>query len=150
MAHILLIEDDSQLRDMLALALGRAGYRVSCAENGCQGLAVLKQTPVDVIVADLYMPEMDGLEVLRAFRRECGQVPVIAISGGSRQIGVDYLKAARVLGAAVTLAKPFACDELVAAVDRVRSGPGARGGGRAEPVAQRGLLKVVAADGTGT
>jgi len=112
--RVLVIEDKGDMRDFLRVALEGAGHEVLTAEHGQQALAYLNGHKVDVVLTDLFMPEMDGIEVIAALRRQFPRVKVLAMSG---RPGVDYLTVAKELGAARILRKPFAMDELLSAVE---------------------------------
>lgn len=112
MAIILVIEDEPLVRDTIRLSLETAGYKVIVASDGREGVAILKHTSVDIVVTDLIMPEQEGLETIKILRRDHPAVKIIAISGGGRHIGTDYLKAASLLGAHFALHKPFTMAHL--------------------------------------
>ena len=112
--RVLVIEDNAGTRDLLRLTLEGAGHEVVTASHGQEGLGYLNGHKVDVVVTDLFMPEMDGIEVIAALRARFPGVRVVAMSG---RPGVDYLSVARELGAARILRKPFSMDELLAAVN---------------------------------
>lgn len=114
MATILLIDDEDQARTLFQVALEGAGYRVLTAENGKHGLRLLQHQEADLILVDIFMPEMDGLEVIRLLRTSRPAIKIIAISGGSGER--DYLDTAKYLGANDTLKKPFSLQELLQAV----------------------------------
>jgi DNA-binding response OmpR family regulator len=116
--RVLVIEDNPGLRDLVRLTLESTGHEVLTATHGAEGLAYLGEHAVDLVITDLFMPEMDGIEVIAALRRRFPGVKVVAMSG---RPGVDYLTVARELGAARILRKPFAMDELLSAVDGVRA-----------------------------
>ena len=111
--RVLIIEDNGDMRDTLRLALEGAGHDVVTASHGQEGIGYLNGHKVDVVLTDLFMPEMDGIEVIAALRRQFPGVRVVAMSGHS---GVDYLSVAKELGAARILRKPFAMDDLLSAV----------------------------------
>lgn len=115
MANILLIDDDEALRDVLAIFLGEADHEVRLAANGKQGLMLFKQSPADVVVTDLIMPEQEGIETITALRKLNPRLPIIAISGGVVHAPA-YLKVAAKLGAHRALAKPFTSEELLQAI----------------------------------
>lgn len=108
-ATILILEDDASVRRVLAQVLDDAGYQVYEAATGRQGLAQLHAQPVDLVLTDLDMPEMNGLEVILELTRMLLHVKVIAISGGS----ADGLAKARLLGARQTFRKPLDLDALL-------------------------------------
>ncbi len=114
MATILLVDDEESVRMVFQVALERAGYRVLTAESGKQGLRLLEQQEVDLIFVDIFMPEMDGLELIPLLRKTRPTNKIIAISGGSGQM--NHLDTAKYLGADNTLKKPFSLQELLDAV----------------------------------
>ena len=111
MATILLIDDQESIRLLFKAVLERPGYRVLTAEHGKQGLSLLEQEQVDVVVVDIFMPEMDGLELIPLLRKTRPDNKIIAMTGDS-----NYLKMAKHLGANDTLQKPFSVQELLTAV----------------------------------
>ena len=84
------------------------------ARNGQEGLRKFRESPVALVITDLFMPERDGLEVTKALRREWPHVKIIAITGASGD--ANFLDVANILGANRTLTKPFAGEELLQAV----------------------------------
>jgi DNA-binding NtrC family response regulator len=120
---ILLIDDDEQLRSMLRRALMRAGYDVQEAGNGRQALARLAETPVQAIVTDIIMPDMEGIELILQLRRTRPELPILAMSAGGR-IGPDsYLYLAERSGATRTIAKPFSIGPFLELVREVLPPP---------------------------
>ncbi|HTQ52249.1 MAG TPA: response regulator [Candidatus Acidoferrales bacterium] len=116
MIRILLIEDDSNLRRMLYYDLIEAGYTVSEAIHGADGLRQLHAHPADLVITDMLMPEMDGVETVQQLRRSFPGLKIIAISGGGLASPDHYLKIAQKLGADKTLKKPFTFPELLDAI----------------------------------
>jgi DNA-binding response OmpR family regulator len=108
--RILVIEDNPDLRDYLRLALELQGNETLTARNGREALGYLNGHPVEVVITDLFMPEMDGIETIAALRMQFPRVRVIAMSG---RPGVDYLTVARELGVSHALRKPFEIEELL-------------------------------------
>ena len=119
MAHVLVMDDEEELRRVLVRALERAGHEVSGAENGADGLREIKAHAVDLVVTDLVMPEMDGLEFMRELGRLRPGTRVIAISGGGIWDKASLLAVAGMLGAVKTLSKPFELGEFLKLVDEV-------------------------------
>lgn len=117
-ARVLVIDDEEPLRTALCATLSDAGYAVAEAPDGAAGVEELRSHPADAVVMDIYMPELDGFETIRALRRVAPDVKIIAISGGSRG-DFDPLKAAEMLGADRALRKPFGTDEVLAALTEV-------------------------------
>lgn len=114
--RILLVDDNRELRCVLRKILVRAGYAVTEAGHGREALKLHKLQPADLILTDLIMPEMEGIETILELKRLQPGVKVIAMSGGGRVNASDYLNLAAALGAARTLSKPFSESELLDAV----------------------------------
>lgn len=116
MAQILLVEDEADLRDNLELVLSHAGHRVLTAGNGREALAVIEETPPDLVVSDISMPEMTGLQLLTRIRQEMPQLadmPVILLTAlGDREHVIE----GRELGADDYLTKPVDFDLLSATI----------------------------------
>ena len=124
MNKILIIEDDDYVRKMLKQTLERAGYEVGTAGNGAVGLKLYESKmsllePFDVVITDLIMPEMEGIETITKLRKSNPKVKVIAISGGGRNKPEDYLHLAEKLGAARAFTKPVDRDALLQAVSEL-------------------------------
>jgi DNA-binding response OmpR family regulator len=115
MKNILLIDDDRALRTTLSILLQRAGFLVVCAENGKEGLRLFSKDAFDLVVTDLIMPEMEGIETIMAIRRLAPNIKIIAMSGGARN-SPAYLQVAGHLGANEVLIKPFEARTLVEVV----------------------------------
>jgi len=131
MPRILVVEDDDQLRAVLTQILERAGHEVAEAANGRAAMELQRRAGADLVITDIIMPEMDGIEIITALRRDFPAVKIIAMSGGSRIGPVEFLNLARLLGAHRTLHKPFALQDMLEAVDellgRAPSGSPCRG-----------------------
>jgi two-component system, NtrC family, response regulator len=109
MPHVLIVDDELNIRRVLAAMLARAGYEVTTAEDGEQALAVLHKTPVHVVVTDLVMPRLGGMELLQRVATEFPDVPVIMITAHGT---VDSAVAALKAGAFDYITKPFEQEEL--------------------------------------
>jgi two-component system response regulator (stage 0 sporulation protein F) len=114
MATILIIDDEEPIRALLRFALEAAGYEVTEAANGRQGLDLYRRRPTDLIIADMLMPELNGLDLLLDLTREFLHAKVIAISGAGGEQNV--LDVAKLLGARQTFEKPFSIPQLLDAV----------------------------------
>jgi len=114
MATILFIDDEEQMRMLCQTALEASGYRVLTAESGPHGLQLLQQQELDLALVDIFMPSMDGLEVIELLHVTRPDCKIIAMSGGSWEW--DYLETAKRLGANEILKKPFSLQELLHAV----------------------------------
>lgn len=119
MASIVLIDDDHLVREMLKIALGKAGHNVVVAANGAHVEGHLFHNKPDIVVTDLLMPECDGLETIQRIRKSNASVKVIAISGGGRTKNLDLLSFAKTFGADAVLPKPFLPGDLVELIDRL-------------------------------
>jgi len=116
MAKILLVDDDDSIRKMLRIALTRMGHEVEDVANGSLAWANYQARPADLVIMDLIMPEKEGLETIRLFRRNGAKTKILAISGGGRMDARDLLVIAEQLGADKALAKPFTTEELAEAL----------------------------------
>jgi len=114
MATILIIDDEESVRALLRFALEAAGYEVTEAANGRQGLERYRQRPMDLVIVDMLMPVMNGLDMLLDLTREFLHAKVIAISGAGGEKNV--LDTAKLLGVRHTLHKPFSMDALLKTV----------------------------------
>jgi len=119
MGEIIIIEDDELLRQMLVRWLGANGYPVREAGNGHEGLRLMRERPATLVITDLVMPDMEGIETIRHLRRGYPQTKIVAISGGGVGDANGYLKIASELGAHRTFAKPFFPGELLCAVQEL-------------------------------
>jgi two-component system response regulator (stage 0 sporulation protein F) len=114
MATILIIDDEEPIRALLRFALEAAGYEVVEAANGRQGLERYRQRRADLVITDIAMPELNGLDMILELMHEFLHTKVIAISGvGGEQ---NVLDAAKLLGARQTFQKPFSLPQLLRAV----------------------------------
>lgn len=116
MASILLAEDDHELRKSIVRALTRAGHKVHEVTSGREALAVALAGGIDLVITDVYMPDMDGIEFITRLSQDPAAPKVIAISGGGHQSTEGVLEIATRLGVAGTLAKPFSSKDLLGAV----------------------------------
>ena len=114
MANILLVDDERSIRSLLRAVLEKDRHHIYEAPNGHLGLQVYGDSPVDLIITDLTMPEMDGLDMISELTRRFSNVKVIAMTGGLDS--GTRLAAARLLGARLTLQKPFDLDAFLSAV----------------------------------
>jgi two-component system response regulator MprA len=121
--RVLVVEDEPQLRNAVSRALRMEGYAVEVAEDGPAGLAAMASERPDLVVLDVMLPRMDGLEVCRRMRRNGDTTPVLMLTAldsvGDRVAGLDA-------GADDYLVKPFALEELFARIRALlrRAGPG--------------------------
>lgn len=116
MARILVIDDEEEICEILRESLGAAGHEVVVAANGRAGVRAHRERPADLVITDIFMPEQEGIETIIELRRDFPDVKIIVMSGGGRLAGGDYLLAARQLGAARAVEKPFHLREMLDAV----------------------------------
>jgi len=116
MARILLTDDDESFRRMLRLTLVRLGHTVDEARDGAEAWEKFQKLPAELVIMDLIMPEKEGLETIRLFRKNRVAVKILAISGGGRVDARDMLTVARQFGADAALAKPFSTEDLIEAL----------------------------------
>ncbi len=114
MATILIIDDEEPIRILLRSVLETEGYEVMEAPNGRIGLELYRHRPTDLIITDILMPELDGLDMLLELTREFLHAKVIAISGAGGEQNV--LDVAKLFGARQTFQKPFSMPQLLGAV----------------------------------
>ncbi|MBI5208890.1 MAG: response regulator [Elusimicrobia bacterium] len=125
MANILVVDDEADMRMALGSVLSRSGHTIMQATDGPSALARIEKGDVDLVLLDIRLPGMDGVQILRKIREDRESLPVIMVTGyGSVESAVEVMK----LGASQYLAKPFSNKELV---DKVTTALQATGGARA-------------------
>ena len=117
MANILLVDDDIEILNVLTKSLEREQHTVVCADNGNTAMKKLQDFQPDLIITDLIMPEKEGLELIQEIRRLKTNIKMIAMSGGNRIDAENFLHMAKLLGADITLEKPFSRASLMEAVE---------------------------------
>ncbi|HEU5080896.1 MAG TPA: response regulator [Opitutaceae bacterium] len=120
MATVLIVDDSDSIRALLQAALVAAGHTVLTAADGQHGIRMFSGNEIDVLVTDVYMPNADGLDVLREWRRLERGPNVIVMS--SKTGPMNMLRSAKHLGAKMTLQKPFPAEKLVAAINSMLTG----------------------------
>ena len=133
MAHILVIDDDKMICDLLRRTLERSGYRVTEAHDGQMALNAHKANAADLVITDMIMPGMEGIQTIMEFRRLNPALKIIAMSGGGMGKSADYLNMAKKFGAFHTLAKPFTIERVTKLVGDVLAGAVADGTRKAKP-----------------
>jgi CheY-like chemotaxis protein len=123
MASILLIDDDESMRLLTAELLRADGHTVDTADGGITGLALCEAALPDLVITDIIMPGMSGLELIKELRKTAPRPRVIAISGGSEFSRSIYLPFAKDLGVDRILAKPVLPDVLLQTVADVLARP---------------------------
>ena len=114
---VLLVDDEEDFVEMLFLRLKELGEKVTVAYSGQEGLDTLEKTPIDVVILDIKMPGMDGIETLREIKRQFPLVEVIMLTGhGSTETAVEGMK----LGAFDYLLKPADFSDLSTKLEGAR------------------------------
>jgi len=125
MRRILVVDDDPHICLAIRAWLKRYGFRVSIADGGVNGLIALDRATFDLMIVDIFMPNMRGFESIRTFHDRAPTVPLIAISGyafsGPVVSSPDFLKMAIGLGATRCLRKPFRPTTLLGVIDECLS-----------------------------
>lgn len=122
MAHILVIDDDEQFRSMLVQMLTIDKHQVTIACDGEEGLALCDREQPELIITDILMPHLDGIELIMELQKRGNAVPIIAVSGGRRSISADFnLESASLMGVKAVLAKPFARADLRQTIEKALS-----------------------------
>lgn len=111
------------MREMLRQMLQRAGHTTVGAGDGQEGMQIVREQIIDLIITDIIMPDQEGLETITQVRREHPNIPVIAISGGGRVEPDNYLRSAKLLGAAYAFAKPLNREEIISVVTELTACP---------------------------
>ncbi len=114
--RILIVDDETQMLSLLEDMLSDE-YQIIKASNGAEALELAKQATIDLLVTDLVMPKMNGIDLIVAIRQSQPELKIIAISGGGGINGrFDYLPVAKLIGAGKILRKPFSPRELMQSI----------------------------------
>jgi len=117
MARILIVDDCAEQRGLYGALLAASGHDVVLAANGREAMKRLRTGTFDLVVTDIFMPECDGVELIRAVRRAQPRLPILAVSGGGDGgDGILYLPLAQKLGATVALSKAARVQAFLAVV----------------------------------
>lgn len=119
-SSVLIIDDDEMMRAFLVESFEAHGYEVRDAKNGDLGVESYFEEPADLVITDLFMPEKDGVEVVRTLIKHNPDVKIFAISGGDSVGGrKDVLQVIEDFGAKKTFEKPFKISEVLAAAKEI-------------------------------
>lgn len=121
-ARILVVDDDPAVCRMLQMALEIANHEVLTISHARTAIAYLESNPIDMVITDLVMPEVEGIEIIMRVSHVHPTIPIVAISGEGADGPEEYLSIARLLGAHRTLSKPFDCRQLLKVVDELLAG----------------------------
>jgi CheY-like chemotaxis protein len=122
-ALILLVDDDIDLRGIIHRFLERSGFSVVAAGNGREALVRLETQRVDLMLTDLMMPEISGIELIQTVRQTSPLLPIIAMSADADLRNDRSLELAAQAGAQVVLEKPFAMNRLIREIQRLLATP---------------------------
>jgi CheY-like chemotaxis protein len=122
MPRIVVVDDEAGVLRAVATYLRGLGHHVRTATSGHEAIAALSESPADLVVTDINMPGMDGIEIITSLREAASSTPIIAMSGGGLFDKGLLLDSAEALGADRTLEKPFDLAELGSAVEEL-TGP---------------------------
>jgi CheY-like chemotaxis protein len=120
--NILLIDDEPAVRTSFERFLQGEGYNVTTASDARAGMQLLKQQKVHLIITDIMMPEMDGLELLMELKKQHKEIPVIVFSGGMKQQPISFLPMAKKFGASRIFDKPVNFDAMRQAIHELLAG----------------------------
>jgi len=115
MANILIVEDDALVRTLLDQFLTSKGYTVTLASNGREGLSSIQQKRPDLMITDMIMPEMDGMELIEIVHKADPDLPIISMSGGMRDVPLNILPLAQQIGSYRSFQKPVSLVNLLCA-----------------------------------
>lgn len=118
---ILIVDDDEAICKMLVRLLSRYGYETSVANNGNEGLKKCAVVNFDLIITDIIMPDMEGIEFIITLKRKYPEINVIAMSGGGYLAPQEYLDTAKDFGVIDTFTKPFNIKTLIAKINETLS-----------------------------
>ena len=123
MPRIPVIDNEQVLRSTVVMILTRAGFTVEEASDGQAGLAMFHKNPPDIVLTDIFMPNRDGIEIIKELKHSSLWTKIIAITGGGHLRMMEMALAAKVLGADHVLDKPFESESLLAAINTVLGCP---------------------------
>jgi DNA-binding NtrC family response regulator len=115
-AKILIVDDNENILDALKEILEQKGFEIAVAKNGNEGLMRIEQLKPDLVITDIIMPDMEGIEFISTINKKKCNIPIIVMSGDV--VGMKFLKSARILGAIDILMKPFTAGEIIERVNR--------------------------------
>ena len=113
MAHILIVDDQEKIRPMLKSLLEQYGHEVTLAIRGREALNPFRPDKIDLVITDILMPDMEGIETIRELRKVDADVKIMAMSGGGTIGATGYLRMAGMFGAKETIEKPFNAQDML-------------------------------------
>lgn len=119
MTRVLIVDDEPEVCELLHEHLTDAGYEIATAANGREGLQIMSAFRPEIVFTDIYMPEMDGIELITRIRSRFPDTKIVATSGGGRVVPHTYLNQARSLGATVSIRKPISLRQVLDLVKKI-------------------------------
>ncbi|HTB84819.1 MAG TPA: response regulator [Candidatus Sulfotelmatobacter sp.] len=116
---ILVVDDDALLAEMLRIQLEKKGFKVRVAQNGKQTVQSLKEFAPELLITDIFMDEMDGIELTAHLKKFHPKIKIIAMSGKLESVPMSFLAMAKALGAHRALQKPFNLPTLIKLIDEL-------------------------------
>ena len=111
---ILLVEDDSFCSDFISSELSSHGYLVQTASNGLSAMKLIESNKFDVVITDIFMPDMDGIELIQNLRKNSPNLPIFVLTaGGATNSPEDFLRYAKKFGANELLTKPVDIEVII-------------------------------------
>jgi CheY-like chemotaxis protein len=117
MKKVIVVDDNPAIGTMISRMLEGSEFSCILLTSAEDLLTRLGEEPIDLLITDIFMPRVEGIEVILAVQASFADLPIVAMSGGGQSIGLDVLRNAKQLGAKQVLAKPFRRGELIAAIE---------------------------------
>ena len=121
MSKILVVDDNESVIKLAEFTLENAGYTVDSALSGADALEKLSLNVYDLVITDIIMPDLDGIELINAIRKDYASTKTIAISAGGRMSAEQHLLLAKMMGVNGTIEKPFSKENLLETVSNILS-----------------------------
>jgi len=118
---VLIIDDDVDIREFIATALSEFGFITYTAEDGLAGLTSFQSNSIDMVITDIYMPKMNGIELIQKLHRMNPDVKILAMSGDARNYNHEALNWAEAAGAFEVIDKPFELTQLIEMINMMLS-----------------------------
>lgn len=115
---ILIVDDEPLFAEFLHLVLTKEGYEISTAKDGKEGIEIFESIKPDLVITDIVMPDMEGIEFIRILLKKRKTLPVIAMSGNAT--GIRFLRTSRLFGARAVLQKPITFEKLKETIAAVK------------------------------
>ena len=110
---VLIIDDDDEIREYVVAVLAELGFITYTAEDGLAGLQCFQTNSIDIVITDIYMPKIDGIELIQKLQRLKPAIKILAMSGHEHDYNHDALNWAEAAGAFEVIEKPFEPDQLI-------------------------------------